>query len=532
MVDFLRIVLIFCTIFITAQTGFTQKSFTYADSLRGSLRPERTAYDVHYYHLNLEVNPKKGSISGYNSIEFHYTGEHSETLQLDLFSEFIVDSIVSGNLQLDYTRDGNAIFVQRPEKPNMRIYYHGQPRIAPLPPWEGGFIWAKDENNKDWVGVACEGLGASSWWPLKDHLSDTPDSMRLSFTVPAGLMCVSNGNLEDTLAINNERTQWNWFVSCPISSYNVTFNLGDFRNFHQTYSGLSGLLEIDYYILASHVKKAQRYFPVETARMLKAFEHYFGAYPCYKDGFGLVETPYYGMEHQGAIAYGNNFRKVPGYGFDFILVHESGHEWWGNSLRVSDYSEMWIHEGFTTYAEALYLEYYSGKKKSIQYLNKQKQNIQNSSPMLGPMGVNYDDWGNSDIYYKGTWFLHTLRSVIRNDSLWLGWLRTFCEQQHQSNVHTDQILSSLEAYTSMRLKPVFQQYLEDTRIPILQLSKSNEGIWKSTWTHCREDFSMPVIAGKSGIRIDPEGIKKEKIRKFNKRWIREIKNNYLIDIEI
>ena len=535
MAHFLRTALI---LLLLAPFFSQAQSFSRQDSLRGSLRPERTVYDIHHVLLDLEIDPKTRSLQGFCQLSFHRDSTISiERLQLDLAAQFRIEKIESEGKSLAYTREGNILWVSLPKENTIRIYYSGKPKAAVHAPWDGGFVWANDPEGNPWIGVACEGLGASSWWPLKDHLSDEPDSVTLHFTVPDTLDCIANGVLQATLALPRGRKKWIYKVSCPLNSYNLTLNLGKYESFTVPYFSKQNQdsLLLKFHVLEAHSEKAKKYFPKETEKMLDAFEHYFGPYPCYTDGYGLVETPYWGMEHQGVIAYGNQFQKLTHYDFDFILVHESGHEWWGNSVSCTDYAEMWIHEGFTTYSEALYLEYHEGYAKALTYLQMQKKKIRNTSPLLGPLGVNYSDWEHSDNYYKGSWFLHTLRHSFRSDSSWFSWLKNFATNERYSFHTTSSIQESMEhcwGEGGIDLKPLFNQYLRDTRIPRLVIERLGKNTWKSRWENCVEEFSMPVYANVDrSIRIDPYrgNFSELQIKSKQKKWI---ESRYYLEIEL
>jgi aminopeptidase N len=514
------------------------QSFSRQDSLRGGLRPERVVYDIHHVLLDLEIDPKTRSLQGFCQLSFNRDSTLSvNRLQLDLALQFYIEKIESGVESLAYTREGNVLWVSLPKENTIRIYYSGKPKPAVHAPWDGGFVWASDPEGNPWIGVACEGLGASSWWPLKDHLSDEPDSVTLHFTLPDTLDCIANGLLQTTVPLPRDRKKWIYKVSCPLNSYNLTLNVGKYESFAVPYFSKQNQdsLMMKFHVLEAHSEKAKKYFPKETEKMLDAFEHYFGPYPCYTDGYGLVETPYWGMEHQGVIAYGNKFRKLPRYGFDFILVHESGHEWWGNSMSCTDHAEMWIHEGFTTYSEALYLEYHQGFSKALKYLKMQQKKIRNTSPLMGPMGVNYSDWGHSDNYYKGTWFLHTIRHTLRNDSIWFNWLKKFATNERYSFQTTSSIQESMKQSWGDGAKDfesIFNQYLRDTRIPKLVIEQNGKKSWKSRWENCVAGFSMPVYANEDrNIRIDPDGgsFSELQINSKRKKWI---ESRYYLEIEL
>ncbi|GAB3894176.1 M1 family metallopeptidase [Spirosoma agri] len=477
--------------------------FSHADSLRGSLRPERTSYDVTFYDLRVSVDPATKRIEGTNTI--HYKVVHPfRRMQVDLFANMAIQSIRQNGKALAYSRDGNAIFITMNEpqpigqRRALTIAYSGSPVLASNPPWDGGFVWRTDTTTAkktNWLTVACEGTGASLWWPNKDHLSDEPDSMRISCRVPKGLTCVSNGKLIGQKPTPDGRqTEWTWFVHYPINNYNVTLNISDYAHITDTYTARDGQkLPLDYYVLPGNVQKARTHFK-QVKTMLACYETYFGKYPFWRDGYKLVETPYWGMEHQSAIAYGNQFRNNT-FGFDFIIIHESGHEYFGNSLRCADPAEMWIHEAFTTYAEALYVEYTQGKPRAVDYLNTQRKLIQNKFPLLGPSGVNYDQ-EDTDIYYKGTWMLHTLRNAVGNDTTWFAALKALAVEKQLSIVYTDEIIDFLSERTGVNLRPLFNQYLRYPNLPTLDykiIAKSTDELTLSyRWVADADGFNLPI----------------------------------------
>ncbi|NBV13393.1 MAG: M1 family peptidase [Sphingobacteriia bacterium] len=453
------------------------------DSILGALTPARDSWEVSGYVLNLRYDTVTGAISGSNKIIYHRL-KNTPFWQIDLAPQFTVKSVTDQfNKPLSWSRkDATILFpeITDSDTGSFIVSYSGIPREAPLAPWEGGFVRRRDPYHNDpWITVACQGLGASSWFPLKDHLSDEPDSVRIFITVPVTLQAICNGKLISKRPAKPGEHTFEYFISCPINTYNITLNIGNYEQHTKTLSGISGDLTADFYVLKNTPDTAIDYLREESQKMITAMEYYFGAYPCYADGFGLIETPYWGMEHQGLIAYGNRGNRLP-EGFDFIIVHESGHEWWGNSVSVKDAAELWIHEGFTTYSEALYLEYWQGYEKSIHYLQKQKLNIENSSPLLGPMNINYDGWKDSDIYFKGTWFLHTLRNHLHNDSVWFSGLKYIPTHYHYQSFSTAELLAYWEKSWNQKLAPLFEQYLEKTKIPILKITRKGEGKWKHT----------------------------------------------------
>lgn len=478
---------------------YKNMKFTRQDSLRGSINPARR-YDVYFYNLKVRIDPADSTIEGSNEIYFN-AQDKLDSLQIDLFQNLTIDAIIFEKKSLKFKRVGNATFaylpqpIQTSKKGKVVIKYHGNPTVAKRPPWDGGLVWSQDANGNDWISVACEGIGASIWWPNKDHLSDEPDSMALSFEVPETLFCVSNGHFKGSEKTFDGFERYNWFVSNPINNYDVTFYAGIFTHFSDSLlSKVTGKnLDLNYYVLKYNLTDAQKQFE-QVKGMINCYEKYFGPYPFYKDGFKLVEAPYWGMEHQSAVAYGNHY-KNNAFGFDFIIIHESAHEWWGNSLSVGDHGEMWIHEAFATYAEALYLECRDGYNQSVAYLQMQKEKIQNNQPILGPTGVNYKGWPDADMYYKGTWMLHTIRNVINNDSLWFDIIYHLATEKSKSIVTTQEIIDFINSRTKYDLQPIFDQYLKYKSPPVLDyiLKKENEKM-KITfkWETDVKDFRMPV----------------------------------------
>lgn len=478
---------------------FFHNEFSRHDTLRGSLGEFRSNYDVLSYELDLKVIIDRKEIKGSNKIRFKCT-KNLDTLQLDLFSNMYVDSIVFLNENISFSRDSNVIFVHFPwelMKDNthfIQVYYHGIPVIAKNAPWNGGFVWEKDKNGVDWVGVACEGVGASLWWPNKDHLSDEPDNMKIHITVPSELMAVSNGQLFRKKKLRNGYTRYSWKVSYPINNYNVTLNIGDYDYFNEHYINRQGdTLNLEYYVLGYNLDTARQHFK-QVHEMLDCFESYFGPYPFYRDGFKMVETSYWGMEHQSCIAYGNNYENNR-WGFDYIIIHESAHEWFGNSLSCNDHAEMWIHEAFATYLESLYMECKYGMDKAIDYLQSQRIFI-NKEPILGPKGVNFRYWVSSDMYYKGSWMLHTLRNVINDDILWFDMLNMFAVDNAVSNVKTEDFIRLVNMESGRNLDYFFKQYLGTSDLPILKYrlkkKKKNALEVEYAWDTKVQGFRMPV----------------------------------------
>lgn len=481
---------------LCAQTRPSSETFSHADSLRGSLRPERTAYDVLFYDLNVTVDPVSQRLDGQNTIRYRVV-QPLRRMQIDLFANMDVTSITQGGKALPYTRDENALFVTLTDRQpvgkvrEITVVFGGKPRVAVKPPWDGGFVWKQSPTGKPWVAVACEGIGASLWWPCKDHLSDEPDSMRIRCRVPRGLTCVANGTLVGEEPVGINQTQWTWHVHYPINSYNVSLNIADYAHLHDTYqSADKQTLALDYYVLAGNESKAKPHFE-QVKGMLACYERYFGKFPFWRDGYKLVETPYWGMEHQTAVAYGNNYKNNP-FGFDFIIIHESGHEYFGNSLSCPDHAEMWIHEAFTTYAETLYMECTQTQQRSIDYLNVQRKLIKNQYPMLGPLGVNYDA-KDTDIYYKGTWMLHTLRHMLADDTRWFRMLKELCTQKRLSIVNTNEVIDFMSRSTGTQLRPVMTEYLTNPALPTLEyVYDSTRSQLRCRWLANTDGFNLPV----------------------------------------
>ena len=485
----------------------TEKTYTRADSLRGSLSPYRTAYDILYYHLDVKVDIANQFISGSNLFRFKAT-EDFNRLQFDLFSNLTVEKVVYKERELDFDREFNAVFVDFPTGiqkgaiDSFRVFYSGNPIIAKRAPWDGGFVFLKDSMGNPWMATANQGLGASSWWPNKDHQSDEPDSVLISVQVPNGLMDISNGRLRNTVKLENGYTRYDWFVSQPINNYSVSMNIGDYILIKDSLQGEKGLLDISYWVLRENKEKAEKHFPPNVKSMLKAFEYWFGPYPFYEDGYKLVDAPYVGMEHQSAITYGNNYengylgRDASGTGWglkwDFIIIHESGHEWFGNNITTKDLADMWIHEAFTNYSESLYIEYLYGKKAGQEYLYGDRKGILNDKPLQGPFGVNKE--GSNDMYLKGGVFLNMLRTIINDDVEWREILRGLNKEYYHSTVDYEDIENYISKQSGIELSKVFSQYIQYKNIPTLELKFEKDKLY-GRWIADVEGFEMPVKIG-------------------------------------
>ena len=488
-----------------AQNGLfnTQNNFTHQDTLRGSITPERAWWDLTYYHLDIEVIPSEKFISGKNTIQYTVL-DPANVLQIDLQSPLKITKATQDGKTLKVINDGNAHFVtlikpqNKGESNTIDVYYEGHPKEAERAPWDGGFSWKKDPNGNDYVATSCQGLGASVWWPCKDHMYDEVDSMDISVTTPKGLMDVSNGKLTAVDTLSDGRKTFTWSVKNPINNYGVNVNIGDYVHFSEIYPGEDGPLDMNYYVLKDNLEKAKKQFK-DAPKMMKAFEHWFGPYPFYEDGFKLVEVPYLGMEHQSSVTYGNNFqngylgRDLSGTGwglkFDFIIIHESGHEWFANNITDIDIADMWIHESFTAYSENLFLDYYYGKEASAAYVIGTRQSISNDKPIIGVYDVNSE--GSGDMYYKGANMLHTLRQLTDDDEKWRKILRGMNKTFYHQTVSTAQIENYLSAETGIDLTEFFNQYLRDVRIPTLEY-KFDNGTLKYRWTNIVTGFDMPI----------------------------------------
>jgi len=493
-----------------------EPAFNKGDTLRGTLSPIRSCYDVHHYDLWVSVDTSYQSIKGKNTISFSAVNDFQQ-MQVDLFENMVVATITFENQPVQFKREFNALLLQMPrmiaegELASLEIEYFGKPRVAKNPPWDGGFIWTTSDNNQPWIAVSCQGIGASLWWPCKDHLSDEPDSMDIHCRVPIGLVCVSNGQDRGTTTDKFGVKTYNWHVSYPINNYNVSINIGDYVHLHDVYQDESGdTLSLDYYVIRGDEQKATEHFR-QVKPMLACYEKFLGKYPFPSDGYALVQTPYLGMEHQGAIAYGNKFRT--GYlgsdrsgqklNFDYIIVHETGHEWWGNSVTAADIADMWIHESFCTYSEAIYVECMYGYDTAMTYVNALKNTVQNKASIMGIYGVNNE--GHYDMYVKGMLFLNTLRHVVNNDELWWETIRLLSDSAFKHNTTDyEKIVAHFEENTHLSLAPIFEQYVKYPELPVLEYSakKNKHGTTlRMRWYSRAQPFNMPITLLLQGTKV-------------------------------
>jgi len=492
-------------IFLISFSGFAQQQeFTKQDTLRGSITSSRIWWDLLHYDLDMKVNPSSKSLQGSNVIRYKVL-KNNQRMQIDLQPPMEITSITQEGKSLDFVRDGNAYFITLKKKQKIgavneiKIEYQGVPKISNNPPWDDGLTWSKDDNGNDFIATSCQGGGASIWWPCKDHMYDEPEEgLTLDITTPKHLMGVGNGRLTNTKENADDTKTYTWEVVNPINNYGVNINIGDYVHFSETYEGKEGDLDCDYYVLSYNLEKAKKQFK-DASRTLEAFEHWFGPYPFYEDSFKLVEVPYLGMEHQSSVTYGNGYQNGyrgydlsgTGWGlkFDFIIVHEAGHEWFANSITNIDIADMWIHESFTAYSENLFLDYHFGTEASNAYVVGTRRSIQNDRPIIGFYDVNHS--GSGDMYYKGANMLHTIRQIVNDDEKWRSILLGINKKFYHQTVNTKQIENYLSKHVGINLEPFFNQYLRGVKIPLLEYKVEN-GQLSYRWSNVVDNFSIPV----------------------------------------
>jgi aminopeptidase N len=515
---FMRKIFLLCLVCSPLFSTVAQNTFTKDDTLRGSITPQRAWWDLLSYTLDLKVAPETKFISGSNTIVYKKLKE-STNLQIDLQEPLIIVKIVQNNSLLKYEKQGkNAYFIETiknsSEIDSITIFYSGNPVEAKRAPWEGGFSWKKDPSGKHFIATSCQGLGASVWWPCKDHMYDEPQAgMTIKVNVPKGLMNVSNGRLINKIIEIDSSVTTIWKVVNPINNYGVNVNIADYTHFSDNYQGEKGNLSLNYFVLPTNLEKAKSQFK-DVNRMLKAFEHWFGPYPFYEDGYKLVEVPYLGMEHQSSVTYGNKYKNgylgndlsATGWGlkWDFIIIHESGHEWFANNITYKDVADMWIHESFTNYSENLFTEFYYGKEAGSDYVIGTRANIKNDIPIIGQYDVNSE--GSGDMYYKGGNMLHTIRQVINNDELWRKILRGLNSTFYHQTVSTKQIEDYISKESKIDFSKVFDQYLRTTKIPSLEYYTKKKNVYYR-YVNTVNDFRMPLkvsIDNKASIFIKPD----------------------------
>ncbi len=505
---------LFSTLFLN---NIHAQNFTRQDTLRGTVTPERAWWDLQHYELSIQVFPDKKNISGSNIVRYKVLQPY-QSLQIDMQDPMKIIKVTQNNKELNFKKDGNAHFIQLSEKQKtddineITVFFEGKPKVSRRPPWDGGFTWNKDIAGKDFIATSNQGDGASLWWPCKDHPSDEPDNgIVMNITTPDHLMDVSNGRLKNVENNDDGTKTYQWEVVNPINDYGVNINIADYSHYSETYQGEKGELSCDYYVLPFNLDNAKIHFK-QVFKMLEAFEHWFGPYPFYEDGYKLVEVPYWGMEHQSSVTYGNHYlngafgtdRTRTGWGlkFDFIIIHESGHEWFANNITYKDIADMWIHEGFTNYSETLYVDYHFGTKAGNEYLQGVRKVIRNDRPIIGKYNVNKS--GSSDMYAKGAAMLHTLRQVINDDEKFRDILRGLNKQFYHQTVTTQQIEDYISEKSGLDLSAFFNQYLRTIKIPVLEYQIKDSNI-KYRINNIVDGFQIPVkvfIDGKE-YWIDP-----------------------------
>lgn len=514
------IVFLSCPSFASAQLGAAKKEFTHQDTLRGTITKERAWWNVLRYDITVTPDYDSKTIAGKTDLHFYDSGI-GKIMQIDLQEPMILDSIISENKQLSFRREGNVYWVEYRDpaktyrvkigKKMIRLYFHGKPKEALRAPWDGGWIWKKDENGKPWMSVACQGLGASVWYPCKDHQSDEPENgASLTMIVPDTLTAVANGRLIAQKNLPNSLKSFSWEVKNPINSYNLVPYIGKYVNWTDTLKGEKGKLDLSYWVLDHNLEKAKKQFE-QVKPMLRAMEYWFGPYPFYEDSYKLVDAPHLGMEHQSAVAYGNKYRNgylgrdLSGTGeglkWDFIIVHESGHEWFANNITTFDLADMWVHEGFTSFSETLFLDYHYGTQAGNAYCVGVRKNIQNDKPIIGPYGVNKE--GSGDMYYKGENMLQTIRHAINNDVKFRSILRGLNKDFYHKIVTSKQVENYISQKSGINFSKVFDQYLRTTDIPILEYKTDDQGKQiEYRYTNVIDGFDL-VLRSANGKMIKP-----------------------------
>ena len=510
--------------------GFSQTpNFTKQDTLRGSITKERIWWNLLHYDLKFEVYPSTKTIKGSNTIKYKVL-QQNQVMQIDLQPPMQISDVTQNNEKLSYRREGNVYYITLKKKQNrasineIKIDFEGMPKISKNPPWDDGFTWRKDENGYDFIATSCQGGGASIWWPCKDHMYDEPDNgVQMDITVPKHLVGVGNGRLIKTQENTNNTKTYTWKVVNPINNYGVNINVGNYVYFSEIFKGKKGDLDCRYYVLAHNLEEAKEHFK-DARKTLEAFEHWFGPYPFYEDSYKLVEVPYLGMEHQSSVTYGNAYKmgylgrdlSRTGWGlkFDFIIIHESGHEWFANNITNIDIADMWIHESFTSNSESLFLDYHYGTKASNEYVIGTRKNIRNDKPIIGYYNVNNS--GSGDMYYKGSNMLHTLRQVVNNDEKWRAILTGLNTEFYHQTVSTKQIENYISKKMDLNLKPFFTQYLRTTKIPVLEYKIDKKKVFYR-WTNTVDNFSIPIKVMSNSNEYWLEPSKKWKKLELNKK---------------
>ncbi len=546
MKNFIFLFAVMVAVFLQTAIFAQDKPITRQETLRGSITPERDWWDVQHYNLSVQFFPETKTIKGSNIITFK-TVNAGNKMQIDLQTPLAITKITHGSKELKFEREGFVYWVSLEKElakgveDKIEVYWEGRPTESLRPPWSGGITWGRDDLGEHFITTTCQGIGASIWWANKDHGADEPDKgMNINITVPENLVAVSNGRLKKIDENKVEKTKtYRWEVKNPINNYGVNANIGNYVNWSEKYKGEGGDLDLQYWTLPHQKEVAMKTFQ-EVPRMLKAFEHWFGKYPFYEDGYKLVAVSYPGMEHQSSVTYGNWFRNGYrgrdvsftgiGYKFDFIIVHESGHEWFGNNISMKDAADMWIHEGFTNYSENLFVEYHFGKKDGEDYVIGSRKNIRNESPIIGTYNSNRE--GSGDMYYKGGNLLHTIRNIINNDEKWRGILRGLNKDFRHQTVTTAQIENYISKQAGIDLSKVFDQYLRNTKIPLLKYKIEGNKLTVQ-YERVVKGFAMPIrvtINGKEVIITPTEATQvimyPEELKTF------EVNHNFYVETEV
>lgn len=495
-----------------------QVSYTRADTLRGSITPERAWWNVLHYDLHVSFNHVERSITGWNNISYQVVTSNKR-MQIDLQEPMQIDSVLQDGLACKFVRDKNAWFIdllgeQQPGSTRMiTVYYHGNPHVSRQPPWDGGVVWSKDRQGNPWITVACQGFGASVWYPNKDHQADEADSAAIHITAPDSLVAVSNGRLKAKTAAGKGHSTWHWAVTNPINNYNLIPYIGKYIDMHDIYAGEKGTLDVTYWVMRDRQMKAETHLRDQTQKTLRNLEHWFGPYPFYEDGFQMIETPHLGMEHQSGIAYGNGYQfgylgrdlSQSGWGlkWDFIVVHEAAHEWFGNNITTKDLADMWVHEGFGNYSETLFTESEFGKQAGSEYVVGTRKGIQNDQPIIPP-SYNLNLEGSGDMYPKGGNMIHNIRQIMNDDEKFRVMLRDMNKTFWHQTVTSKQIEDFMSQRAGRDLSKVYDQYLRSTRIPEFSWSfapKGKAGVLTYQWKNCVPGFDMPVK-----VMLNGEGV--------------------------
>ncbi|MBS1610731.1 MAG: M1 family metallopeptidase [Bacteroidetes bacterium] len=536
---------------VIAQEPVKQKVFTHADTLRGSITPERAWWNVLRYDITVKPDYETKTITGKNRITYGVTKDNAgKMMQVDLKEPLVIDSIILNHKKLSFSQEGNVWHVKMPEqkqasKHSIDIFYSGKVHEAIKPPWEGGWTWTKDSLGRPWMTVTCQGLGASIWYPCKDHQSDEPDDgASLTMIIPDTLVAIANGRLQFKKENGDGTATYKWAVVNPISDYCIIPYIGKYVNFNEVYNGEKGELDINYWVLDYNLEKAKSYMPPEVHNMLKSFEYWFGPYPFYEDGYQLIETSHTGMEHQSAVSYGNWYK--PGYRgrdgsgtgwglkWDFIIIHESGHEWFGNNITTKDLADMWVHEGFTNYSETLFIGQVFNEEAADAYNAGIRRGIRNDKPVIAKYNVN--DQGSGDMYPKPSNMLHAIRHGLNNDSLFRKVLRGLNRTFYHQTVTTQQVENYISKNLRFDYSKVFDQYLRTTQIPEFDFyfsADKKKVIYR--YTNCVKGFNLPLtLKSASGkVRIIPSEQWKSLLLKGNEPELFEktaIEKMYYVDV--